>query len=565
MFSTAITPATLTVTEALERTHDRGAAVAERPPLIDLQALDAGSWGNRLRVAIEDEPAGLVSRTTLRRVLPPNRLELASAAGAEAGTVLELIDPAGDRVVGPPLKVVSLDRASSQLTLAGPLTPDQLQSAANAVAQGRPLWAGSREFRLRVALLRQPDPAVPSRNEQELTFEVFRHLSMDPRHSRYVERVIGSSDPNAPKRRWDRRSEGESWYLRARDRATSQSVREGIRLGPETLIDQLPNGTLRPAQRALQDGDDAIATLTDDHYVGQDAAEPEDRSGLYSLTAIDVISMVACPGRASPRIQQALISHCELDRYRFAVLDSVGPPNDTITDVQAQRQQFDTRYAALYYPWLLVAEPFPANLAQVAEDPIPPSGHMLGIYARTDVHRAPANTNVRGPVLRLSRTLHKREHDLLNPSPVNVNVIRDFRPDNRGIRVWGARVITTDPDWRYVNVRRLLIYHREVDRRRPAMGGVRAQRRAAVGAGATHDRQLPHHRVAQRRSGGNQAGGGVFRQVRPHHHDPDRHRQRPADLPGRRGPGQAGRVRDHPDRTVDRERRGIGGEDDDRW
>jgi uncharacterized protein len=168
--------------------------------------------------------------------------------------------------------------------------------------------------------------------------------------------------------------------------------------------------------------------------------------------------MVACPGRISPQVQQALVSHCELDRYRFAVLDSVGPPSDTITDVQAQRQQFDTRYAALYYPWLLVAEPFPANLAQVAEDAIPPSGHVLGIYARTDVHRAPANANVRGPVLRLSRTLQKREHDLLNPSPVNINVIRDFRPDNRGIRVWGARVVTADPDWRYVNVRRLLIY-----------------------------------------------------------------------------------------------------------
>jgi phage tail sheath protein FI len=148
-------------------------------------------------------------------------------------------------------------------------------------------------------------------------------------------------------------------------------------------------------------------------------------------------------------------------RYRFAVLDGPRPPQDTLADVQTQRQQYDTKYAALYHPWLLIPDPYPTNLSQIADYPIPPSGHMLGIYARTDiergVHKAPANEVVRG-IIGLQRILNKEQHDILNPYPVNINVIRDFRDNNRGIRVYGGRVISSDSDWKYVNVRRLLIF-----------------------------------------------------------------------------------------------------------
>src|SRR5262249_47835342 len=128
---------------------------------------------------------------------------------------------------------------------------------------------------------------------------------------------------------------------------------------------------------------------------------------------------------------------------------------------QAQRQQFDTKYAALYHPWLTIADPFPTNLASIGQFPIPPSGHILGIYARTDdargVHKAPANEVVAG-MTGLTRYLNQSEQDILNAYPVNIDVIRDFRINNRGIRVWGARVITSDTDWKYVNVRRLMIF-----------------------------------------------------------------------------------------------------------
>ena len=160
-------------------------------------------------------------------------------------------------------------------------------------------------------------------------------------------------------------------------------------------------------------------------------------------------------------MQDALIDHCELMRYRFAVLDAHRAAARRDRRRPDQRQQFDTKYAALYHPWLLIPPPFPASPAQAADYPIPPSGHMLGIYARTDiergVHKAPANEVVRG-IVGLQRLLNKGEHDILNPYPVNINVIRDFRPNSRGIRVYGGRVITSDSDWKYVNVRRLLIF-----------------------------------------------------------------------------------------------------------
>ena len=106
--------------------------------------------------------------------------------------------------------------------------------------------------------------------------------------------------------------------------------------------------------------------------------------------------------------------------------------------------------------------PVPGNARPTSREyAIPPAGHVLGVYARTDidrgVHKAPANEVVRG-IVGLRRTVNKEQQDILNPYPVNINVIRDFRENNRGIRVYGGRVITSDSDWKYVNVRRLLIF-----------------------------------------------------------------------------------------------------------
>jgi len=209
-------------------------------------------------------------------------------------------------------------------------------------------------------------------------------------------------------------------------------------------------------------GDDGLAALSSASFIGVDDREPVNRRGIFSLKNQDDISIVAAPGQVAVAVQQALINHCEEMRYRFAVLDGPPPRNDTIADVQALRQNYDTKHAALYYPWLTIGDPLPVNLSAIAEVAVPPSGHVAGIYARTDiergVHKAPANEVVRGGIAGLRRYLNKAEHDLLNPFPVNINVIRDFRPENRAIRVWGARVLTSDPDYKYVSVRRLMLF-----------------------------------------------------------------------------------------------------------
>jgi hypothetical protein len=334
----------------------------------------------------------------------------------------------------------------------------------------------SREFRMEVMLLKPPNPALPIRNDELLDRELFRTLSMDPRHSHYFMHIIGATwddgssvdDLGQALRRSDHRSEGGSQYVRVKDLGISLADKERVRLGPEDLIDMLPSSLTRPARLKLGDGDnlamfgnDQVPLMGDTMYTGNDDVEPANRTGIFALKNQLDISLIACPGQVTPVVQQALIDQCEDLKYRFAVLDAQGPADDTIDDITAQRQQFDTKYAAFYHPWLTIPDPFPANLSAIAQFPIPPSGHMLGIYARVDdqrgVHKAPANEVV-GGMTGLTRYLNQQEQDVLNAYPMNIDVIRDFRVNNRGIRVWGARVITSDSDWKYVNVRRLLIF-----------------------------------------------------------------------------------------------------------
>ncbi|TFV49637.1 phage tail sheath family protein [Bradyrhizobium niftali] len=452
---------TFTLSTALTDEHGPGATVSERRTLLGVEALDAGSWGDRLRISTQDENSGLVSQAFGTGMIGPSRIVVSSLAGMEAGTLLGLYDATG-QVIEPLLKVTQTNPADSSITLDSPLLAPQIAALG---APGARLRLRSREFRLMVTLLQQPSPAQPWRSDAVEDTEVFRQLSMDPRHSRYVEKVVGQI--GGPIRLYDRRPEGESMYIRVRDTTPGPAVpgavdpRWAVRLGPEPLVDIQPSGLRRPARHRLTGGDDGLAMLTDLDYLGQDDRDPVNRRGIPAMKNVDEISIVAVPGIVSEQVQGALVGHCEERRYCFAVLDGPAPPNDAIADVQALRQNFDTRHAAVYYPWLTIPDPMPGNLSAITQIPIPPSGHMLGIYARTDiergVHKAPANEVVRG-ITGLRHFLNKSEQDILNPYPSNINVIRDFRPDNRAIRVWGARVITSDPDYKYVSVRRLMLF-----------------------------------------------------------------------------------------------------------
>ncbi|HEY0373006.1 MAG TPA: phage tail sheath C-terminal domain-containing protein, partial [Thermoanaerobaculia bacterium] len=189
---------------------------------------------------------------------------------------------------------------------------------------------------------------------------------------------------------------------------------------------------------------------------------PGARTGIRALEDIDAVSIIAAPGITDLAVQNALIEQCERLKDRFAILDPEPTgTNDapTMTSILSQRGRFDTKYAALYFPRLRMGNPL-TDL----EVSIPPSGHMAGIYARVDiergVHKAPANEVVRD-ILGFEATINKETQDLLNPSPMNINVFRDFRADFRGLRIWGARCITSDTEWKYVNVRRLFIFLEE--------------------------------------------------------------------------------------------------------
>ena len=196
-------------------------------------------------------------------------------------------------------------------------------------------------------------------------------------------------------------------------------------------------------------GDDKLVDLSVDDFVGVDGGSGN-RTGIQALEDIEDIAITLVPGIWAGTVQSALIQHCEQLRYRFAILD----PKDglTIEGIQAFRSVIDTKYAALYYPWLEVRDPS-AKLTVIA----PPSGHMAGIYARVDVergvHKAPANEVIRG-IEKIAQDVNKREQDVLNPK--NIDVLRFF--PGRGYRVWGARVVTSDAAWKYINVRRLFIF-----------------------------------------------------------------------------------------------------------
>jgi phage tail sheath protein FI len=306
----------------------------------------------------------------------------------------------------------------------------------------------TREFKLRMDYV-QTNPLT--RQDRVLMSETHRQLSLDLRHSRYIVNVIGAIPNGSIPLRPDGRTEGESNLIRVEDMAANDTAKKALRLRPELILGSPPIGLW------LTGGDNQLATLSDLDYKGQDNVDPQKRTGLYTLKNIEEISIVGIPGRISQRIQEELINHCELMRYRFAVLDSNRDAG--IEAIKVQRSLYDTKYAAIYYPWLKIPDPFPKNPQIQSDIMVPPSGYMMGIYARSDiergVHKAPANEVIRG-ISDLAFKLVKEQQDILNPR--NINVLRNFRENNRGLRVWGARTLSSDPDWKYINVRRLFIF-----------------------------------------------------------------------------------------------------------
>jgi uncharacterized protein len=241
-------------------------------------------------------------------------------------------------------------------------------------------------------------------------------------------------------------------------------------LAGATVIGTLDDEAVSEADRTFRvllasgnDGDRPGAA----EYEGQDGSADGNATGLRALETIEDISIVAAPGSSfgyegtyksdATQIIRLLIGHAERMRYRIAVIDS--GDGQLISQVRAFRAQIDSSYAAVYYPWVRVLDPVTR-----LEINLPPSGFVTGIYARNDVengvHKAPANEVVRSAV-GFEFMLNKAQQDVLNPE--GINCFRFF--EGRGYRLWGARTASSDPEWKYVNLRRFFAYlERSIDK-----------------------------------------------------------------------------------------------------
>jgi uncharacterized protein len=249
-----------------------------------------------------------------------------------------------------------------------------------------------------------------------------------------------------------------------RTRGSSSRVRRtGRDFDPGVTFVDLAGGG---AARALTGGTAGAAPSAAD-FAGSDALPPDRRIGLAGLATIDEVSILVAPDAVNgviasgSDITAALLEQCELLRDRFAILSV--PANQPVEGISPPR---DSTYGAVYFPWIRVLESRTQDTLLV-----PASGHVAGVYARTDlergVHKAPANEVIRGVVETdpaaalepLEYRVTSAEGEVLNAR--GVNVIRDFRAEGRGIRVWGARTMAGDPLWKYVNVRRFLLFVEE--------------------------------------------------------------------------------------------------------
>ncbi|WP_424094762.1 phage tail sheath family protein [Moorena producens] len=231
----------------------------------------------------------------------------------------------------------------------------------------------------------------------------------------------------------------------------------------ETFGQPLADGYLAYAVRGFFENGGSlclVVRLEDTVSITEALGGPgDDSGGLGAIASLNEIDLVCVPDlmRGNPdqddllRMQNVILEHCDLLGDRFAILDSLPPVAVQVTQslerVKEQRSKLRGKNGALYYPWIK---------AENGPDWMPPCGHIAGVYARSDqqfgVHKAPANETIEG-IVDLKFNLTNREQDILNP--LGVNCLRAF--PGRGIRVWGARTLSDEANWIYVNVKRLFL------------------------------------------------------------------------------------------------------------
>lgn len=389
---------------------------ATRPATFALLASSKGSWGGDVRVAVAYRSAGRAVVRHAEMTAAGKTVPVTTTAGFYPGAWVEVVfgPAAAQKVYRKVAQVVG-----TSLVVDGPDVP----------AGG---W--------------DPDPGWETRIT---TCEFDLTVSWtDPAEGATVtERFTGLTLENVPGR----------YYADALAGSTLVAVDPGVVLaGTHPLLfpaaaDGLADGLTTPGS------DGAAPTAAE--IVGDDLT-PNAETGLKALELVDEIALLAAPGITDVAVQGALIEQASRLMDRFAVLDpppGTGSAPATLDQVIGHAASFDTRYAALYHPRVVVPDPITGAPRAVA-----PSGHVLGVYARVDntrgVHKAPANEVILG-ITDLEQTITRGQQEILNPR--GINVLRDLRADRRGLRVFGARCLTSELDWVHVNVRRLFIFVEE--------------------------------------------------------------------------------------------------------
>jgi len=231
----------------------------------------------------------------------------------------------------------------------------------------------------------------------------------------------------------------------------------------EALYDMFDSAALNPVGISVE-GPRYLITLTGGsdgnvpaaiHYGGV-TDEVNGSTGLAALEDIEDVSIVMTPAAAADATNhQAIVAevqkHCRKMRYRVGIVDA--RESMSLSEVREFRSNFDDSRLALYYPWVVISDPRGINDTISA----PPAGFIAGVYANTDVqrgvHKPPANEPVIG-ALRFAQDINRFQQELLNPN--GINCLRSF--PGRGHRVWGGRTLASDPEWKYVNVRRYFLY-----------------------------------------------------------------------------------------------------------
>jgi hypothetical protein len=375
---------------------------SDRPTVV-VRASNEGVWGDRVRITVETPEPRVSTFLTLDLREGDTSAVIKSTHGLARGSVVRIRDGQGETY----RTVTELSGKTITWAAEDPLERN--------FASGAPTYIEPVEFSL----------IARSAGVEER----YTNLSMSPISDQYVERAINE----------------RSKLISVQDLRESARVAERF---PVAL-----------AERALEGGRDGLFTVTPDDFIGMNIG-PEERFGLAALEAVEEIDLLVAPdlmwalsnaaGFRTEKdvevVQDAMISQCERVKTRFAILDFPDPADHRRAG--QWRLFFDSPYAAFYFPWIKVDGPNGHRL-------IPPSGHVAGIYAKCDramgTYRAPANEVIEG-IFDVARDLLEEDIGQLNDE--GINCLKSF--SMRGIRVWGARTTSSDPAWRYINVRRVM-------------------------------------------------------------------------------------------------------------